>query len=536
MIEGVNPYTRYFFVPDPHGSGSAPASLTDLEDFYGSEAIDVHEELGRLFANYRARVLYAQRHYAPSPTWREERLLHDVDHVRSRWAIRVHAFEATAARAAGVPPEIQDAGRYLGFVTLRPPGSAGGMVNPTATATTGTQRQGFRYVVEAELVPPRQMLRPRYHVLTTTVGAARLGVLPFRSAVFMPPHAERAPGSSCMHVAVSQALHLTMERFGARPVTQREFDAQLWGLDRTPPRTLANIQDEGASFQDTLAVLRKCQAEGFIETFTQPLSGGSGGDTDKLFAKAYRCLTDLLANGLPVIIAVNHPTLLDPKPGDVKPIPVHGTLITGMHLLHTPGETQMPDISSRVDDAELPGRFIGHDTLRGPFVEWCGPQLLRAALAAYPDTQKIEMLAIGPPGIRMTLGLARQFASMLTANWPVEDIEAYIHEFGKNLPEDRQRALATKNERENWRYVVRLTDFDDLRGRYFPKEDPASLAKRLAPGGVPAFWWCVEARVPELGGQKIPPVLVHFWAADDEPATDARGMCLWQPGGPLLVK
>jgi len=174
VVERVNPYSRYFYVPDPEGSGAPPPSTQDLRDIFGPEAEQVQEELGRLLREYRSTILYGQRHYAASPSWREENVLLPGKgaYVSSRFAIRVHLFEAASNVLEKSQLGIEHAGRYLGFVTLRPPGSE------IVLAEQGTATKGFRYVVEAELVPPRQMLRPRYHVLTTTVGAARLGVLP----------------------------------------------------------------------------------------------------------------------------------------------------------------------------------------------------------------------------------------------------------------------------------------------------------------------------------------------------------------------
>jgi len=204
-------------------------------------------------------------------------------------------------------------------VCLRPSGS----VPPEKI---DEEHPGFRYVIEAELVRPRHMQRPRYHLIQTTASAPRMGVLPFVSTVFMAPRVG-VESSTCVHLAVSQALHLAMGRFGCKPISQREFEVHPWEQKR--PISLDGVAKDGVSLQDALDVVSEhCGAGGYIAEIS---ALGGYGSPEEVRDEAHRVLTDTLANGLPVIMMVNHKNL-HPTLGKDE---AHAALIFGMRLLHS---------------------------------------------------------------------------------------------------------------------------------------------------------------------------------------------------------
>lgn len=283
MENHVDPYRRYLEAPDP-----APQETLD-EHYPQPHTLAVREEVERLFHAYGANVQYGWIHCAPSPSWRDECVV-DTTQSRPRFATRLHMFERI-----GIPADTQSAGRYLGFLSLRP---------PEGDSCPLICDYGFDYVLEAELAPPRRMLRPRYHLILTTASSPRLGVLPFRSAIFIAPRLDESRRSTCMHMAVSQALHLTMGRFGSIPISQREFDALLWRSQNN--LTMDDVTKKGANFQEALLVIKKhCHAGGFIASITNAIYG----DDTNVRHEALRCLTDTLANGLAVIVMLDYARL-----------------------------------------------------------------------------------------------------------------------------------------------------------------------------------------------------------------------------------
>lgn len=543
-VDHVDPYRAYLASPNPEDAQATPLSMEHLDDVFPSHHMAVEEELRRFFAGFRAKIFFGHRHPAASPAWREESVL-EGPFSPPRFAIRLHVFERTMAG---------EAGRYLGFATLRPPES---LRTPAATAEAAGALPGFTYILEAELAAPRHMLRPRYHLILTTASSPRLGVLPFRSAAYVAPHPEDSRGSTCIHVAVSQALHLTMGRFGSRPVNQREFDALLW-KKFSAQRTLEDISTKGARLQEVLSVIEKCNAGGFIESFTAALHKGS---LILAAREAHRCITDLLANGMAVIVAVDYARLSQGgqlSPGEPH---LHGALIFGMHLLHSPYEVNLDDLQSdtregfaelpgrsvgndhlhsdtREDFAELPGRFVGHDISAGPFVEWRVSELLQAASAVYgkeSEEHGIHLLAIGPKGITLGLHRVRSLAISLMLAEASDPQSAF----------PAACRSATPLEPEGWRYVTRLIHLNEVVGRYFadhgltlPAVFGEAFGKQDAESNSTDYCWSVEVRLPKPGnyrsGTEIFPSIVYLWsiAGPDEP----RAIVRWIAPGKIQVE
>lgn len=470
----MDPYRLYLVSPTPDGLEGEDFPET-LEPYYSAEdSRAALVELRRLLEPYKCRLGLGNRHHCPSPAWRDEYISSAEHSGKNRFALRVHLYERRGAEGAG---GASWAGRYLGFACLRP---ADGIPRD------GDTNDFFNYVTEAELVCPPHMLRPRYHLIQTTASSARLGVLPFRSTVFMTPNSVKANASTCVHVAVTQALHLISGEFNCRPISQGEFDVFLWKR-KHHGQSLADILEDGASLDDALAILsEKCDAGGFIADFSRR----SGVPDDReIVLEAHRCLTDTLANGLPVILMVNTQRFL-PNGAALRARP-HAVLLFGMHLLHCCHETgRAPEDEIREDVAELPGLFIGHDPFYGAYAEWSVRLLLQSALegVADEDGRGIRFLALGPSGVTLGLHDVRREARSLIVRRYGDDptfFDTYRTRYGlENCPRDPAM----------WRLVTRLMTTQELEARYGRDGALTSAAEWISRS---SYYWCVELRLPQ---------------------------------------
>ena len=507
QLGNVDPYRIYLWdaelEPDHYGDellkkdndGEKPSKLSHY--YRDDETDDVANEVKNLFGGFTRSLHYGLMHHAPSPSWRDA----SMPAGESRFAVRLHAFARNKLNVAG---------RYLGFVLLR----------PTSSRARGSAG-GYRYVIEAELAAPSHMMRPRYHLIMNTASSARVGVLPFRSAVFMAPHMDFVR-SSCMHVALSQGLHLIMGRFGCRPISQREFDVLLWKtLATREGRKLAlklnEVAGRGARLDEALEILRaSCSAGGFIATFGAEQNEVA--DDSVLKADFHRCLTTTLANGLPVVLMADHNTLAG-KPEE-RTMP-HALLLFGMHLLHSGQEAGYLSGQSMDNEsvAELPGRFVGHDLVKGPFAEWTFDTIYQACSRLHrhevcdPLTGEVSVssgihyLAIGPANMRLGI------QDVLDGTRLVAD----HHCKGETWIRYCQSTSA-KEECRDRRYVVRLINADEVEMRYLAGADCGLTSDH---NGL--LLWAVEVLPPHLtspglsGGRQFP-WLVVLWRVDVDPA------------------
>lgn len=551
--EHVDPYRCYLHGPTPDGLDAQVNEAEFLvnswektfEKFYPSDQIsEVKAELEQLFKAYAVDIYPGHIHCAPSPTWRDESIIELGHSTCSRFVTRVHVFERSDAGKAG---------RYLGFAALRPHEAVRRMQQSPRPGV------GYRYVIEGELVCPRHMKRPRYHLILTNATSARLGILPLRSAVFMAPRHDERNRSTCMHLALSQALHLVMGRFGSRPISQREFDIMLWNqLGGSVP--LAAIAEQGAKLTEALEVVRNCDAGGFLASFFEEPSRGM--KRKEVIEEAHRCLTDTLANGLPVIMMVDYAKLgqLKTKTDD-QPLP-HAVLIFGMHLLHSAHEAgRLQEGYDREDHAELPGRLIGADVLEGPFKEWSVRDVLDAAFSVKLRDMPyagIHFLALGPRHMQIGLSEVREIAKGLMERlqedngWPLWSDYAMKHGWkGKgNCPKSHQ-----------WRYVTRLITKREIFVRFFPDrsvEDLPELQEALRPQAnstASEYYWSVEVRLPKVSSvlpinqrsdnQTLEsvfdsPAAVFTWSITDQMRSGAelqpRFVRLWKPQGEFELR
>lgn len=520
----VDPYRAYLYGPTPDDSACDWLPNTVLPHYSSEEAGAVMAELERLFAAYQAGFILGARHSSPSPTWRDESVSDVSKHELSRFATRVHVFEEPIVGSE----HTQSAGRYLGFVCLRPPKETASKVPSPC----------FEYVIEAELVRPRHMFRPRYHLVHTTTSAPRLGVLPFVSTAFMTPRTGVA-ASTCVHLAISQALHLVMGRFGAKPISQREFEVCLWH-EANGTKTIEEVAKEGVGLRTALKVIEdNCRVGGFTADFSEHL--GFTGEVE-ICREAHRCLTDTLANGLPVILMVDHNHLI-PGPAKRPPEP-HAAFIFGMRLLHSGHEISHggcePGELMREDEAELPGTFIGHDSIRGPYVEWSAKHILASAMVCPPlpgdpeDVKQIKgirFLALGPHGMKIGLPEVRQLAvKLVLPHWRADPTiyEEYHRNFGHR---------GTDANPTRWRFVTRLLAMHEVLKKYLHDNAPSSraaLAEAFRDVGASmssdmilkqvGYCWAVELYLPAYRqlsqfGQDPPsrpqPLLVLLWSIRD---------------------
>lgn len=528
MADHVDPYRIYL----DHARSQPLAAA--LADFYTNvdEAEEVAAELDNLFLPFRTRTMAGRRHFAPSSAWRDELAMLPPGEMPTpqRFVVRVHLFEDSGGQA----------GRYLGFVSLRPPRAAKFQKRRSRQA-----HRLFRYVIDAELAAPGYMQRPRYHVLTTTASSGRLGVLPFRSAVYSTPSL-RDKGAACTHLAVSQALHLIMGRFGCRPISQEEFRWHLWRhTKRMQGQTIGEVSDNGANLWDALKVIRNsCNGGGFLRSVWPEENQDTLSDRERRLV--YRHLTDCLACGLPVIAIVKAGRLLTHEiqqdliragKGAQLNIP-HAVLILGMHLLHSQEELphQSANGSMRVDHAELPGRLIVHDTVhRGPFFEWMMSDFIDAAIEAYPGADRgVHMLTVGPHQMNLgahrarsatedvldgiLMNLALMGGQDTSGNSDLDALNSYLRST------DVQTSAA--EDASQWSIVCRLLSSVEICQRYEGRSN--MLVRHGDFDHLPtSFAWVVEVRHPQAMAANarplpatpddLPPALVHVWDATKEP-------------------
>lgn len=510
----MDPFQRYATDPDVwQNKPLAPRSLKELG--YGDQVV---VEIEKLFSVYGSPVMFGVRHSAACGAWRSERI-QLADESLSRFANRVHVFE----RGFDNTP-----GRYLGFVSLRP-------VAPH-------RRWPYHHVVVYATVP-RRFLRPRYHVVNCNAGAAD-GVLPFRCVPYCMPYGD-VNRAACLHAAVHEALLLKMTSYGCTPISSQDMLALLW--ERSGQATLQQLRQTGATLQDAEYVLRHEQARaGAIrETFLRGMSADrdeAEAGRAKALRTAQRSLTDYLANGMPVIMAVQ------PPPGNSDG---HSVLVIGMHLLQDPDEPAVgvspgsEGPTGFVEQAELPGRFLYHDLMQGPYREDPAARLLDSAWVEEDDAalSGINFLVVGPRGTRLGIEAVRARTLVEVARRP-EDLWAdYCARFGlpasdgaRAIPRMVTRLLGTSqvvhrylSRYEQGVFAACRVELDRLRRAHEALETASRpLGDETAAEPPSAFaeqqWWAVEVRLPTRheaktgAGRRLPPALVCLWRIQDAEA------------------
>lgn len=528
----MDPYRRYCSGPDP-SLGEEPYPPETLDDLdYGPEVTD--EILG-LFAGYGCTVIFGNRHAAPCGSWRSERIRMQREDT-PRFARRVHVFQGGVvdpSQGLGVSDVEHFAGRYLGYVSLRP---VSGQEHP----------DGYPHVAVAYLSPPRHMLRPRYHVILGVCGPAD-GVLPFRCAPYCRPAGETTFEAACVHGAVYQALLLKMYSYGCVPLSSQDMVAILWKMAgaRSPAegahapvwRTLHTMANRGVSLKDAEAVLSHpdVRAGAKVEVFSALTVSG---DPNGIRREAHRCMTDYLASGLPLILEVSRRKNRKPD---------HAVFVIGMHLLRDPEEVAweappQPGVRT-LEGMELPGRFVIHDIERGPYQEDTANELfdkawVNLATPGTPPDHGISFLAVGPRGLRLGFREARARAldywkERFLEVWPRYEraFQISTRDSPRDTPRLVTRLLRTDQVLRRYASVVRLRSAQQ-RAQSDDRPEPEQLDQQAAARNVletslagtdlASQWWIsVEVRAAHIiematsAGGAVPPALVCLWRIQD---------------------
>lgn len=538
-MQSLEPYRFYHCYPCL--TEDAPAD--NLEAFYGpDEKSRIQVEFHHLFRAFGDFCLGAT-HLAPCPSWRAERpQLGDAK--LSRFATRCHVFQQAVAQPGEPCGEVCDPsgrsghGRYLGYVSLRP------------RMFTSPQPVRFEFTAVANLVPPSHMHRPRYHVITCVGGSAD-GVLPFRCAPFCVPNPGIPDKATCLYVAMYQGLLLKMYQFGFTPVNSADMRTLFWRHKHgRASASDANGADGGATLVEALSVLRDpaVNAGGVIESFgrgdftrhSNALSAaapeGDTADLPERLAKteALRCLTDYLANGLPVVV----------QRREVEPDKTidHAMLVLGMHLMQHPCERWPTGLRDQIRPTqgvhrfELPGRLICHDSHHGAYHEFPTAEFLSNTWLENGSARGdcgIDYLAILPRGAKIGIASVRRWTQAAAAM----EME-FINEF---MSRAFDASLSAEQRVEIFYWLPRLTRLLkpwQLIRRYFrhipegsdgtPK-DHEEIAKAIRALSLSqSYWWAVEIRLDMVEVEGATPdrgpldglgqSLVYFWRLDDAAA------------------
>jgi len=485
-----------------------PYALDNLE--YSPEDYGIlYDELERLFFPY-TRVLYGARHPAPCPAWRAEHVLIGKNEY-SRFANRVHCFEA------GSDGDEDPFGRYVGYLSLRP---------------VLIKKYAYTFTAVANLAPPRFMLRPRYHLITCPWGSTD-GVKPFRCVPFRVPNRDTNNYAACLHAAISQALLLKMEAFRFTPISSQDILTLMWreGISRLSPDEL---RDQGVQLLEALEVLRleEVSAGAVFEVFRQRDFRGLQVAAQR---EAVRCITDYLANGIPIILLVNY------EGQNAETIP-HAVLVFGMHLMSDPEDPPSPEgdddeAAGDVARVELPGRLVLHDIMTGPFRERSTWSLMHQAWMK--DTQEdgdsaVAFLAVAPRGTTVGIGAIRQRAKLEMLCHDGHVLAAYVRRTANAAAGLVPSNPSDTSYIDRWRYVTRLLTTDQIERRYLAQEVDGvkRVDERCRNFFLRSFssphkdrWWSVEIRLPrhsrhrEAGAndedsaseEHLPPFSVLFW-------------------------
>ena len=535
-----------------------------LTDFGYKYPTAIEDEIKLLFRAFSADLLYGKRHYAPCSAWRSEQVLLGQSEL-PRFARRLHVFEKSNSQSSAVT-------RYLGYVSLRP--------------FDRPPKNYLQYVTVAHITMPRYMLRPRYHTITC-VGGPSENVLPFRCVPFCFPLNDIRLRAACLHATLYAGMLLKMNSYHYIPVSSQEMISLLWKIN-DGSRTINSLAKEGASLTDALNVLRheKTQAGGVLERitllkhlnvseedaddydfiqrpFTEVPEAEKGKYTEicqrfgrtyedqvnHLKLEAHRCMTEYLANGMPLVLEVD----LAPAPDQSSR--AHSILVFGMHLLHDPEEVSYlrklycaTDNRRRVDFAELPGRFVTHDINHGPFAEYSAHNLLKRMWCDDENflLSGISFLALAPAKTEIGIGIVREAASEKVRDKIRAEPEFWKDYsstfFEKEGPEEWN--VGDFNDFNDVRCVTRLMKSAQVEKRYFPveeydkervtqKDDQVKAALHAWQRCVAKYdedrWWVVEIRMPYYASAKepdddkpseAPPALVYFWSSQGKSPMD----------------
>jgi len=382
------------------------------------------------------------------------------------------------------------------------------------------------------------MLRPRYHVITA-IGGAQDNVVGFRCAPFCVPNEDLKPifpfptidiskdiesdspslkpiHPACVYASIHQAVLLKAVTFGFTPIGSQDMITLLWKMN--PNLHISELVKKGVSLKQALEEILQSEevlAGGVLETIS-PSYFSDDYERGKRLAllETHRCITDYLANGLPVIVSF--------------PEGKHSILLLGMHLLHDPEESKTHKLEcifcdpDRTDINELPGRFVVHDISLGPFAEISASELLSRA---WVENEGVSFLVIAPHGTNIGIHEVRDSAKDLIPAEEPNFWAKYIKDHG--LSDE-----LIPNDPDDMRYVTRFLHSNQVIYRYFSKRQDKIISPRdevytkLKKNGFndKQYWWCIEVRIRKHQFAvsdiqlRVPPALIYIWQVEDNQA------------------
>jgi hypothetical protein len=501
----MNPYRKY---------RSTEQNAEILERFYTKDVTgDILHELEILLSPLTDSLDIGMGQFASCSVWRSERILHNYnDETQGRFAVRLHLFESHIDDIGESKKKGKLVGRYLGYISLRP--------KEYESPSNQSKRFFYQYTSLATIAPPPHMLHARYHIITCISGQAD-GVLPFRATPFCQPDDGKGL-ALCAHVALHAALLLKSNIFGFRPISSQDMIALFWrSIDSALPaserkKKVEQLRSVGISMKEALKILcaPETGAGGIIEIITKRL--GKPLNKKEVYLDAHICLTDYIANGIPVVMEVN--------PQDSAITTRHAILIIGFHLMTNPDEQNwhLPDAeddpsASRIDIVELPGRFIIHDIHQGPYRECDTDYLLsRAWLDGVGDEESgIRFMPILPRGAKIGIQdvcdhtrrmvSSRDWSDYLRGEFP-KCKESKIDEF----------KMLLRSGTFPCRLSTRLLTINQIYKRYLPSkktkkeaDDSNSIIKSNLKNllmldkfgdcnGENKYYWCVESHISHV--------------------------------------
>jgi hypothetical protein len=494
-------------------------------------------------------IVFGERGLTQCVAWRAEANYLPAAARSHRYAGFVHVFQG---RGEGY-------GRYLGYTTIRP------WVN-----NKQWQEHLLLHPAVAYMAPPSYMLRPRYHLISCLSGSAD-GILPFRCVPFVTPNQDLKNKAQCLYAALHAALLLKTQAYGARLISSRDMLLWLWQLDyrrqsasppgivkKIPaPHPLKSYADEGVFIEDAQEIIRDKCAGTLLEVFTpdyhsldyrQATHRLPGKLNLESFVKleAIRCLTDYVANGMPII--------MDYQVNKDNGNPVgHFVLVVGMHLLQDCAEDIAAYFCVKPAEIkgmcvhEMPGRFVVHDIVQGPFHEIPTIELIQRGWRRSVESgaEGMKFMVIAPRNARVGVsGLRLQTARHVARCWPDGTRrqghwalwEDYCDRYKLLKPVGKYDLDGNGCSRDliltflNFRFVTRLYRSEQVAQRYFSftnRRRAAQHQRRLDQQACASkfhslanihgpWWWSVEVYARNIGEdyvgqysrQRVPPMYV----------------------------
>jgi hypothetical protein len=302
-------------------------------------------------------------------------------------------------------------------------------------------------------------------------------------------------------------LLLKLEQYEFKPITSQDSLALMWTLN--PQRTLRKIAEERATLNQGLEVIRHpcVHGGGINETLSERTLGnpeGSEGLKARVLQETLRCITDYLANGLPLVVQYAEGRMLG-EPSNVDG-QHHALMVMGMHLLHDPEDPISRELihtigvsRASVAYAELPGRLVVHDSLDGIFVDISTAEFLERAWRSNEEGGSVSFLAIAPRGTSVNISTVRWWCRYFVRRVIKNRADQFFRDYADDC---RIPWMPGDESTESLRLVTRLLQGWQVRRRYtgdslsFDRESKRRT-RTLVEYDPDKYWWCVEVRLAQ---------------------------------------